>query len=333
MSVKVWLTVFGIVALLLVGGAAFYCFTGWQKYSQAIGGWESRVATIESLERRVPYPKEENAEALQSKVEDYEAAVGDLFQGLDQFQKPLNTTLPNTEFQQLVKTKVGAFREFARDEGFVLGQDMEFQLGFDIYSDSLPSPELVPMLDYELQAIDHLLRSLASAGADELLLFERDPIPGEPGGAREEDAGVVHKYPVRMRFRSTNNAFQSFINEIANDEEYFYIVRVLKVKNDTQEGPPKGDGEAVVSSAPRLVNPDTQERAGPDRLAEWGWPGVSENELIEAAEAEGFILANEDATVLMGQEKLTVFMVVDIARFLDPEGEGDKDGDDDEENS
>lgn len=319
MNHKAWLTVFGIFAVLLIGGAGFYAFTGYRSYADSLAQWDDKVGTIESLERRVPYPNKDNSEALAAKIEVYEKSVQDLFESLNTYQRPLNTTLPNTQFQQLVSTKVQTFREYAQAGGLEIEDSSEFQLGYDIYSATIPPQELVPVLDYELEAIDHLLRQLVDLGAEKLVTFERDPIPGEEGGADEFESGVVHKYPIRIRFTGTHASFQQFINSIANDSDFFYIVRVLKVRNETSEGPVKLTSSDGATDIPRFVNPTTQEMAGMTLLQEWGLGVVSDEELEAKAKEAGFEQSKQDARVLMGQEKLNVFMVVDIVRFVSPE--------------
>lgn len=324
MNHKTWLTVFGVIALLLVGGAGFYAFSAYTKYSDALSSWDDRVRTIESLERKVPYPNEENEEALRENVEAYEASVEQLYTTLATFQKELNAGLTNTQFQEKVRQRVQDFRALAETEEVSLVEegDAAFQLGFDSYATEIPPQALVPYLDYELEAIDRLLRELVAAGADSLITFERDPIPGEAGGAERQESSVVHKYPVRLRFEARHDSFQKFINKIANDKEYFYIVRVLKVRNNQTEGAIKliaDDGTEL----PSFVNPATLEQADYEKLVEWGWGTASEAEVAESARAAGFELNKQDARVLMGQEKLTVFMVVDIARFTKAEEQGE----------
>ncbi|MDF1849431.1 MAG: Amuc_1100 family pilus-like protein [Verrucomicrobiales bacterium] len=319
MNYKVWLTVFGIVSVLLLGGAGFYAFSSYGKYSESLANWDSRVGTIEGLERRKPYPNSENAEALAKEVAEFQAAVDALFDGLTSFNRPLNTTLAATEFQQLVKNRIQDFRSFAQEGGLEMESPAEFQLGFNAYSNLIPPQELVPYLDYELEAIDDLLRTLVDSDVRQLMTFDRDPIPGEPGGEEAEQGAVVHKYPVRLRFKSSHGAFQDFINALANDKDFFYIVRVLKVKNDNLEGPIKLLAADPNESLPRYSNPETQEVAGIEKLQEWDYENISQNELDAKASEEGFVRSDQDARVLMGQEELTVFMVVDIVRFLKPE--------------
>ncbi len=310
MNSKVWLTVYGIFAVLLVGGSGFYAISSHGKYSEALESWDSKVGTIGSLERRVPYPNEPNAEALKEKVEVYKASVTDLSNTLQSFQRELNTTLANTDFQQHVKRKVEEFRASA-DQGGLTIEAEEFQLGFDRYANTVPAPRLVPVLDYELEAIDRLLRKLISCGVKTLVSLERDAIPGEEGGPEADTGGVVQKYPVRLRFRGSHDSFQKLINELANDRQFFYIVRVLKVKNEVVEGPSKlveGGG-----GFEKWENPTTKEVATAEMVAQWKAEG---GDVAAKASAAGFIKADQDARVLMGQENLSVFLVVDIARFL-----------------
>lgn len=320
MDSKVWLVAFSIVALLLLGGTGFYAFSSYGKYSESLSSWDAKVGTIESLERRVPYPNEENTEALEAEVKAYEEAVQGLFQSLDAFQRPLNTTLANTEFQQIVKTRVEQFRNYASEGGLEFDPELDFQLGFNRYASALPPPDLVPILDYELEAIDHLLRILVDVGADSLTTFERDGISGETGVSDSQTEGVVEKYPIRFRFEGSHSAFQKFVNAIANDKEFFYILRVLKVKNSATEGPIKLTADGGITDMPRYEDPVTNEIASYERMVEWGYDGTDASlaETEKNAESAGFVASKQDARVLMGEESLNVFMVVDISRFLDP---------------
>ncbi len=319
MNSKVWLIGYGILALVVVGGTGFYAFSSHGKYAEAMSGWEAKVGSIGSLERRVPYPSEGNAAQLSKMVEEYKGSVKSLSETLQSFQRPLNTTLDNTAFQLLVKKRVEEFRAAASTGKLELGTEGEFHLGFESYANSVPAPALVPVLDYELEAIDHLLRVLISSGATSLLRFERDAIPGEGTNTAAQENTVVHKYPVRVRFRGPHDSMQKVINELANDRKFFYIVRVLKLKSLMQEGPPKLVAAGAADGSVIYQNPVTKEVAGADKLAEWGRGTAPESEVEAKARAAGFVPAGQDARVLMGLEQLDVFLVVDIVRFLSPE--------------
>lgn len=318
MNSKVWLTTFGVVAFLVVAGTGYYAFSSYSQYQAAMASWDDKVSTIENLEKRVPYPNEDNAEAMKKEVDAYRSSVEALAATLNTYQRELNKTLANTEFQQRVKTRVEDFRAYAAENNFEIVSDDGFYLGFDAYSAVVPSQDLVPELDYELEAIDYLLRKLVDSGSKMMTSFDRDPIPGETGGPDKKEAGVLQKYPVRIRFQGSHDVLQGFINALANDRKFFYIVRVLKVQNENQEGPLKLTAEGGGAFS-KFENPVTKEVASPELLAEWRAEGASEVDVEAKAKAAGFIKADQDARVLMGQEKLNVFVVVDISRVLSKE--------------
>jgi len=318
MNPKIWLITYSVVAVLLLAGGGVFAFKGYREYSDAMMSWDAKVGTIQSLESRVPYPDESNSQALNERVEEYRNSVQSLYETLETFQQPLDTALPSTEFQRKVTERVQSFRSAARSGGLNVDDAADFQMGFGRYNTVIPPQAAVPVLNYSLDAIDHLLRLLIDSGIDRLISLDRDAIPGEDGSVVEQESRVVHRYPVRLRFTSTHEAFQTLINQIANDREFFYVVRVLKVNNSMREGPLKLTGDGGDESIPMLRNPETLQVAGIEMLMEWGFGEDSEDEVLGRARDAGFLPSREDARVLMGQETLTVFMVVDITRFLSP---------------
>ncbi len=314
MNSKTWLTTFGLIAFLLVAACGYFCFTSYQKYYDSKVNWDSKVGTVSSLERKTPYPSKINVKELEGRVEDYENSVETLFKGLDKFQVPLNQDLTGPEFLDLFKQRVNEFRALASKSNFAINTPETFYLGFDIYAEDSPKEEIVPLLDLGLKASEYLLQKLVSSGADSLETFSRDLIPMEEGGPKKQEISTVHKYPVRMNFRASHAAFQEFMNSISNDPNYFYIIRVLKINNDAMEGPFIAVDEGFGPQS--FESQATGEPATQTQMEEWGYPGEIN---VGAAAAAGYVPSGNDARVLMGQEKLNVFMVVDMIRFIDPD--------------
>lgn len=284
MNSKVWLRTFGIVSVLLLAATGFYAASSFQRYRESLSKWEKKVESIADLEVQVPYPDEKNASALKKRVGSYRESVRALSETLKSFQRPLETGVETTG-QSRAKKYVEDFRLFAKANAFTIETENEFLLGFDAYADKMPDPDLVPLLCFQMDAIDHVLRKLVKSGAKSMTSFERDPIPGESGARESPSGAVMQKYPVRLRFHTDHDSLQGFINDLANDRDFFYIIRVLKVQNESQEGPLKQIPEDEPSSV------------GPEKSLE-----------IPLQEAR-------DARVLMGQERLNLFMVIDICRF------------------
>jgi len=284
MNSKVWLRTFGIVSVLLLAATGFYAASSFQRYRESLSRWEEKVESIADLEVQVPYPDEKNASALEKRVGSYRESVQALSETLKAFQRPLETGVETTG-QSRAKKYVEDFRFFAKANVFAIETGNEFLLGFDAYANKMPDPDLVPLLYFQMDAIDHLLRKLVTSGAKSMTSFERDPLPGESGSRESSSGAVIQKYPVRIRFQTDHDSLQGFINELANDRDFFYIIRVLKVQNESQEGPLKQIPEDEPSSV------------GPEKSLE-----------IPIQEAR-------DARVLMGQERLNLFMDIDICRF------------------
>jgi hypothetical protein len=285
MNSKVWLRIFGTVSVFLLAGTGFYATSSFQKYRESLGKWDAKVESIADLEGLIPYPNERNASELAESVGSYRESVRALSETLKSFQRPLETGVENTGAQMRAKKYVEDFRAFAKENSFAIETENEFLLGFDAYADKVPDPDLVPLLYFQMDAIDHLLRKLVTSGAKSMTSFERDPLPGESGARESPSGAVMQKYPVRLRFETDHESLQGFINELANDRDFFYIIRVLKVQNENQEGPLKQISEDKTSSV------------GPEKSSEIP------------------IQAEQDAGVLMGQERLSLFMVIDICRF------------------
>lgn len=285
MNSKVWLRTFGIVSVLLLAATGFYAASSFQRYRESLSKWDAKVELIADLEGQVPYPDEKNASVLEKRVGSYRDSVRALSETLKSFQRPLVTGVENTAAQMRAMKFVEDFRLFAKANAFAIETGNEFLLGFDAYADKMPDPDLVPLLYFQMDAIDHLLRKLVTSGAKSMTSFERDPLPGESGSRESSSGAVIQKYPVRIRFQTDHDSLQGFINELANDREFFYIIRVLKVQNENQEGPLKQIPEDEASSV------------GPEKSLEIP------------------IQSEQDARVLMGQERLNLFMVIDICRF------------------
>lgn len=325
MKGNAWLVGFALFAIVSLGGAGFFFFSGKRAYDQAFNGWDRLSGKIEKLEKEVPYPSRENEEQLRGAVEAYEAKVTGLYDSLSRYQKPLNQQLSDSDFTtQLLSGKVGDFTKVAADAGFGIDKPDEFYLAMGQYRASFPRPNMVPMLDYQLGAIDHLLRTLVDSGATKLWAVTREELPAENDASNADATGiiggqVVQKYPITLRFQASHAAFQKFINSVANDEDYFFIVRLLRVENSSPAGPAlAGDGGGAGDSGPKFVNAAGE--LAPDELVDSvSSTAATMEELVSAMAEQGYEVQRQDARIIFGQEFLDVFAVIDLVRFVSPE--------------
>ena len=62
-------------------------------------------------------------------------------------------------------------------------------MAMDAYKSGIPNPKAVPLLDFQLGAIEHLLQHVVESGATELISLNRQLLPVQlSGGDAEEGA-------------------------------------------------------------------------------------------------------------------------------------------------
>lgn len=321
MKGNTWLVGWLVVTVLLVGGAGFFLAKGYGTYNEEFSGWDNLSSKISRLEKEVPYPSRENEDALTQLVEAYDADVTALYESLDRYQKPLNDQISDSDFTtQILANKVSEFRKVAREGGMTIKNEDQFYMGMAAYQSTFPRPQIVPLLNYQLDATDHLLRLMVESGVDQLGFVNREELPGETSEVEGSDAGVVagkvvQKYPISVRFSAGHGAFQEFVNRMANDKEYFFILRLLRVDNSSPDGPDLGSesGQSGPQFRDANGNPPPE-----DLYGEIQSTAPDFNEMVIAFREKGYEMQRADARILFGQEKVDVFAVVDLVRFLPP---------------
>ena len=308
--------IWGIISALLLGGAGFFLFSSKSAFSETENSFEEKEATIEELTRKSPYPDAEGVKRIEDQVEEYRTEVEGLYESLSSFQHPLKAGLSADNFLQLVLDKKTAFETAAKEKGMEIqgtGAD-EFYFGMDAYRNSLPASENVPLLNYQLEAIDRLLRLLLDNGVETLVKIEREPLWPEmnPGQPDPEANAAVIRYALNVRFVADHPAFQKFVNALANDDQFFFLLRVLRIDNTSPTGQKNSEASPTMGGLPEMFdkegNPPSQEILATVADLEVG-------EAIEQLQGLGFSVRSEDARVLFGDEKLRVFAVIDVARF------------------
>ena len=117
----------------------------------------------------------------------------------------------------------------------------------------------------------------------------------------------TNRYPVTLCFTGTAESFEEFLNEIANtgEDEFVFNVRYLTVRNESEEGPPKGIDfdQAVRESARENASGDDTE--GDDL---------------------GGDTATTDSRIVLGAESIEACVVVEAVRFAAVDAGEDESG-------
>jgi hypothetical protein len=103
-------------------------------------------------------------------------------------------------------------------------------------------------------------------------------VPTVAGPILPEDT-VLKRYPFTIKFTGSPRSIEDVMNHLATAKEQFHAVREIRVENEKKEGPQKGATTAASNEA---------------------------------------VAKKKDSTVVLGGEKVTAWMAVDLLRFLPP---------------
>ena len=236
-----FLVAFGVALLL----ALWFLFSAKSDWEEASTRFRNAVTELDRLERLAPNPSADNLRKMKAHAEDYSTALAKLKNELKMRATPAGPMAPN-EFQSRLRIALNAVTDTARANKMKLPD--KFYLGFNDYVSALPIESAAPSLGQELGQIEWFVNSLLDAQVDALTTFRRTPLPEENNpsaagtpGATSEMAGnkLFQRNIVEAAFYSTPGAARKVINQIAAANQPFCIIRLLRVRNENDKGPPR----------------------------------------------------------------------------------------------
>jgi hypothetical protein len=272
-----FLVLFGLATL----GAAWFLFSAKSDWDEASTRFNNTSAELTRLERLAPYPSGENLRKMKAHAEDYSSALAKLKDELKLRVAPAAPIKPN-EFQSRLRVAMNAIADKARSNKVKLPE--KFYLGFDEFASALPNEAAAPLLGQELVQIEWLLNSLLDAHVESVNAFRRTPLPEEresstplptpvpsagakPAGPSATGAKLFDRNVVEATFVSTPAVARKVINQIAGANQHFSIIRLLRVRNEKDKGPPREAAETTTSApsipAPAATSPGAKPASGP----------------------------------------------------------------------
>ena len=241
-------------AFIAIAGGALLVAAGllwWTKgsYEDAMAKYRESAAEQTRLESGNPYPSAANVGKMKTYLDNYKAT-------LDKLKAELKTRMlteaplaPN-EFQTRLRQAIIHTAENARNNRVKL--PVNFFLGFDEFVSSLPSPEDAPALGQELSQVQLLLNTIIEARVDAITAFHRLSRPGTATGTSPAPAAtprtpskpspgpkLIEQRTVEFAISASPTAGRRVINQISADNEQFFIIRAIYVKNQKDKGPPR----------------------------------------------------------------------------------------------
>jgi hypothetical protein len=305
----------GITAVAAAGLIAWGVSAG-KKYGAAKEAYTAAADAVSSMEGEKLYPNDDNRQAKEKAVKDYEAAVD----GLQKAFKPFaSATPPNIEPDQfnenLLKAKEVVAKAFA-DAGCEIPG--EFFLGYEAFTNSPVKKEATGILSYEMEGIGQLLTYLAASNPVKLLNIHRPQLAEEEGGTFDAKDKSFRALPVELSFTGTEASLRAFLSSLDDSEKFYYVVRSMRVMNEKTTAPTAADGQFKTDEA-------EEPAAGGDAFPDAGGFVLPGEEPAAEAPAEGEKPAEEAAPAgdtgailqqVLGSEKINVFLRIDIVQFL-----------------
>ncbi|TDU68165.1 hypothetical protein EI77_03282 [Prosthecobacter fusiformis] len=299
-------------------GLGFMLFSAYSSYNTTLDQFDAVNNSLAGLKSAVLPPSPENLAIKQGLVKEFADVAGKLSLVLNTMQaESLPKPTTDTEFQAKLKAKIAESRKMAAERGMVL--PAVYNLAFDRYTGELPkSNEIATQLSGYLDAVDSIVGAFAKAGVRQVDSLERSelaseksepakpttpqrPMPGRPV-APAAAPQLTERRQVTALLTLDQAALQQLMSNLASPSEttYFTVVRLLRIENERQDGP--------LRSEMNLPGPSTD--AVDPALVPAGDPNAP------AAPAGPVAAAPVDAVAVLGNERLRVYMEIDLVYFL-----------------
>ena len=321
---------FAVVGLGTLG-LGYLAWSASSTADEAQQRYESSRSRLEGMQRAAIFPNAENEAKKKKLVDETVAKVKALVDQMLQYRVPLNPAETGESFQKKLVAANTAITQAAKERKVALGE--KFSLGFDKYSDTFASPGTAAVLAAELDAVTFLLNTAMASGVASIDTFRRGELeiekapetptatpdkkpgvapkpapgatrPGTQAGAKPtggagktaapavEESKVLERMPMTLTVTGSNLAIKDFLVSLANAKPadpatgtHFFTIRMLRAESSVKDGPDK----AQTVTAEEKEDPDTK------------------------------TVIKRDARFILGDEKVTVLLDLDLVRPLEPE--------------
>lgn len=239
---------FLMVAATCFLGLCWFLWDAKHNWDETVTRFHDTSRELNRLEQIAPYPSSENLQRMRAHTEEYAMALARLKEELKAQAVTLQPLAPN-EFQSRLRLTMNAVTDKARANRVRLPD--RFYLGFDEFASALPTSLAAPFLGRELTQIEWLLATLCEARIDALTSFRRTPLREEHGPASPvsipttkrlatvttASPQAIERSVIDATFVSTPGAARKVLNQIAGATDQFFVLRLLRVRNEKEKGP------------------------------------------------------------------------------------------------
>jgi hypothetical protein len=237
---SILLVCFGITSAI-----AYFASEASTTYSAALDSLTSQVNSLSSLQKKSPYPTDENLKIISEGKKKYAEALADLKERIFKMAPPLEPITPQ-EFQDKLREGVNDLRKTAQSNNIKLPE--KFFFGFDEYQSQLPSPEAAPALNRDFKVVQKLLIGLLALPVEAINNLEREappvttptPAPKKSVETTPPPKTQILKTTFKLSFTASQDKTRAAINIIPKSDA-FLIIRSLTMENTKPAAPSKKD--------------------------------------------------------------------------------------------
>ena len=253
-----------LACLLIAGAIAYYASEAASTYQAAHDSLTSQINAFSSLQKKSPYPTEENLKIITASRDKYAEALAGLKETILKMEAPLEPITPQ-EFQDKLREGVNDLSKTAKEKNIKLPE--KFFFGFDEYQSQLPSPEAAPALNRDFKVLQKLLQNLVSLPVESVNILEREavteagptPTPtAQPTAKKTATAPTPSAPPIlstrfKLSFTAPQEKTRAAINLIPKSEA-FLIIRSLAMENTKPAAPSKKDASPPLAGNQKSAN-------------------------------------------------------------------------------
>lgn len=296
-----FLTTYLGVVVVGVLGLGYLLFSSIKAHQAADQAYATEKSAVASLKSKPLYPNAANLQARRAQVEAFAASVTQLQQGLLAAQPAIEIDATSDKFQTTLTETLNAIKSQAELTKLNSRAGGDFDLGMGKYLDNLPPRQAVPDLIYQLGALDALVRTMLTdrvSSIDDISRAEldvEDTKADAPADAKPAAGRAAAKKPVA--------ASGAALAEDLVLKRYPMEVRFTGSPRSVQDVLNHLAASKDYFYAVRNLWVENERKIGPPKGS------VERNESEES---------KKDSDVVLGGEKISVWLALDLIRFLDP---------------
>ena len=290
------------LAVLVVGGLGlgYMLFSSYKSRQTAEADFEEAKQAVATLQGKPLFPNAENLKARAEQVEAFAATVSDLQKRLVAEQPALEENAQSDKFQSTLTQTLNDLKAQAELTKLGSRSGADFDLGFGQYLGKLPSSQAVPDLLFQLGGLKALVVTMLTdrvasiddirRGTLDVEVAQADDAAAKPAGGRA--AAGAKKSPGSPSVLDESLVLKRYPMEIRFSGSPRSVQDVLNHLAERKD----------YFFAIRSLRIENERKQGP----------------VKGALAQSSEQTKKDSEIVLGGESISIWLSVDLIRFLDP---------------